>query len=196
MVQTLQARTGRGCRGGVTGQAVHSRSYPCLEAQINAITGYICGKITGNDGEAWLRVVTIADHDGIIELLAAPLIPELPRRHSPPPSVFPPHTEHLRLEADEPEQVEPARERLQVAEHLLVPGKPAGVSGARGASGEGEVEEAHGLAWQVGAERCVEAGMRRRGAERVGGRGGRRVEPSAPNGGGALEDDGRMALAA
>lgn len=198
MVQTLQARTGRGSRAGVTGQAVYSRTYPCLRAQINAITYCICGEITGNDGDAWLRVVAIANHDGVVELLlAAPLLPELPRRHRPPPAVLPPHAEHLRLEADEPEQIEPPRERLEVAEHLLVAGEPAGVLGARGgSSGEGEVEEAHGLARQVGAERRVEAGVRRRGAERVGGRGGGRVEPGAPDGGGALEDDGRVPLAA
>ena len=74
--------------------------------------------------------------------------------------------------------------------------EPAGVGGAGRLRGEGEVEEAHGLAGQVGAERGVQAGVRGGGAERVGGRGGGRVEPGAAHGGGALEDDGRVALAA
>jgi hypothetical protein len=52
--------------------------------------------------------------------------------------------------------VESAREGLDVAQHLLVPRKPARVGGVRG-SGEGEVEEAHYLAWQVGAQGHVQA---------------------------------------
>ena len=165
-----------------------------------------CGDIyiTENIGDAWRRVVAIANHDGVVELLlvvfagAAPLLSKLPRRHRPPPVVAPPpHPDHLRLEADEAEQIEPPRERLQVPEDLLVSGEPAGVLTATARGGEGEVEEPHGLAWHVGAERCVEAAgaavlMSRRGAERGGGR----VEPGTSNGGGALEDDGRVALAA
>lgn len=154
--------------------------------------------LTRNGRDARLRVVPIANHDGVVQLLlASPLIPELPRRHRPPPAGLPPDTHDLGLEPHEPVQIETRRERLQVPEHLLVAGEPARVRGAGPRIGdEGEVEEAHDLAWQVGAERGVEAGVRGRGAERVGGRRRGRVEPGPPHGGGALEDDGRVALAA
>lgn len=141
----------------------------------------------------------IANHDSIIQLLVLlPLLAELPRRHRPPPAGLPPDSDHLCLEPDEPVKVEPLREVLEVPEHLLVAGEPARVDDGAACRGEGEVEEAHDLAGEVGAERSVEAGVGGGGAERVGSGcgGGGGVEPGAPHGGGALEDDGGVALAA
>ena len=64
----------------------------------------------------------------------------------------------LRLKADQRKEVEAPRERLEVPEHLLVPGEPARVTGGgRVVGDEGVVEEAHGLLGKVGAERRVEA---------------------------------------
>jgi hypothetical protein len=142
--------------------------------------------------------VSIANDDGVVHLfLDAPLLPELPRRHGPPAAGLPPDTHDLRLEPDEPVQIEPPGERLQVPEHLLVSREPARVGRAgRGGGNEWKVKEAHGLARQVDAERGVEAGVRGRGAERLGRRRRGRVEPGAPHGGGALEDHGRVVHAA
>lgn len=78
--------------------------------------------------------------------------------------------------------------------------EPPGVAAIGGAAGgEGEVEEAHALAGEVGAERFVEAALNdvAAGVEAQGvGLSGGGVYPGAPDGGVALEDDDAEALAA
>jgi len=150
--------------------------------------GVQAGDVVG--GGSRLRVVAVADHDGVEHLLLLLLLLTgggcVPAPPHPPAAplvvVLGGDGEHLRAEADEAVKVEPAREGLDVAQHLLVAREPARVDGVR-SGGEGEVEEAHDLAWQVGAQGRVHAA-----AAVV-------VEPGAPDCVAALEHDGRVALA-
>jgi hypothetical protein len=140
--------------------------------------------------------VAVADHDGIKHLLLLLLLlglvsgcvlaPPHPPAATAPLVVVLAEGEHLRAEADDAVKVESAREGLDVAQHLLVPRKPARVGGVRD-SGEGEVEEAHYLAWQVGAQGRVQA----TGAVAV----VVVIQLGATDCMGALEHDGHVALA-
>lgn len=145
---------------------------------------------TGDVGEARVGEVAVADDDGVEHLLLYYyfLLLLLPRvRHLPAAAGLPADAEHLRLELNHPMEVEPPGELLEVPEHLGVAREPPRVAGIGG--DQGEVEESHGLARQVGAERRVEARVVI-GADLV------VVEPGAAHAGAALEDDdGAVALA-
>jgi hypothetical protein len=116
-------------------------------------------------GGSRLRVVAAADHDGIKHLLLLLLLglvsccvpaPPHPPVAADPLVVVLADGEHLCAEADDAIKVESAREGLDVAQHLLVLRKPARIGRVRD-RGEGEVEEAHYLAWQVGAQGHIQA---------------------------------------
>jgi hypothetical protein len=85
--------------------------------------------------------VAVADHDGIKHLLPLLLLLGLVSDYVPAPPHHPAATaplvvvladgEHLRAEADDAVKLESARKGLDVAQHLLVPRKPARVGGLR-----------------------------------------------------------------